>query len=477
MKIYSFRGPSGPAFLAFVLFALFMCGCRPAESPESRDPHAVTAEGLLGTPVLLANGESTVYAVVRLGTVPRPAQQRGPVNVALAIDTSGSMEGEGIEAARKSGMSVVDSLADGDRLAIVVFHSKAEILLESEELSPDVRAEAKQKIEAIEARGTTAMGEGLDLALNQVNAHFDAKGINRIVLLGDGIPNVSSRLDYTAQRAAQRGIVITTIGLGLDYDEVLMANIATTSGGRYRYVEAPDKLAAFFKEELGRFDSVYGRHASATLTPGPGVRIDGVVGGQSGSESAYVPLGDITHGDTRDIVVRLIVKPRKPGVPIELLDATIQFDDALEDAGRLERRVYFGAHTTLDEAEVAKAKRPDVELAAALAEASATTIQAMAMGKKGRYLSARDMLTKGAEAAIAQSKRTPSRELEKFAENMRTVAKDMPEVDAPQLKQSTESHGYDFSDDAVNAAPAEAPSPSVTKMRKEVHQQAVDQLY
>jgi len=479
MKIYVFRGPRGPMFVSLVLLALLMCGCKPAESPGARDPGAVTAEGLLGSPVLLASGESTVYAVVRLGTVARPPQQRGPVNVALAIDTSGSMEGDAIVAARKSAERVVDSLADGDRLAIIAFHTKAEVLLESDEVSPSVRADAKKKIASIEARGTTAMGEGLDMAINQVAAHYDSKGINRVVLLGDGIPNEASRIEYSAKNAGERGIAITTVGLGLDYDEALMGAVAAASGGRYRYVEAPDKLVGFFKEELGRIDSVYGRHASATFTPGPGVRIEGVVGGQGGGNSAYVPLGDITRGDTRDIVVRLTVKPRKAGVPIELLDATITFDDALEDAGRLERHIYFGAHTTLEEAEVAKAKRPDVELAAAMAEASATTIQAVAMSKQGRYVAARDMLTKGADQAIAQTKKTPSTELEKLATNMQTIAKDMPEADAPQAAPAKANMGYEFSDDAMQAAPMPQPAeaPAVVKRRKEVHQQAVDALY
>ena len=480
MKIYVFRGPRGPIHLAFVLLAFLVCGCKPAESPGSRDPNAVTADGLISTPVLLADGETTLYAIVRLGTVARPAQQRGPVNVALAIDTSGSMEGEAIIAARKSAEKVVDSLADGDRLAIVEYNTHGELLLESEELSPSVREEAKKKIGAIVARGTTAMGEGLDMALAQVGNHFDSKGINRVVLLGDGIPNDPGRIEYSAKNAGHRGIAITTVGLGLEYDEVLMGKIATDSGGRYRYVESPDKLATFFKEELGRIDSVYGRHAVAALTAGPGVRIDGVVGGQNGGNSTYIPLGDIARGDTRDIVVKLTVKPRKAGVPIELLDATITFDDALEEAGRLERHIYFGGHTTTEEAAVRKAKRPDVELAAALAEASATTIQAMALSQQGQYVAARSMLTKGADMATAQAKMTPSAELDKLAGNMRTVAKDMPEADAPKPVQKAPSN-YEFSDDAMPAErsmPAPTPAaPSVLKYRKEVHQQAIDQLY
>ncbi len=476
MKIYVFRGPRGPVHLAFVLLAFLVCGCKPAESPGSRDPNAITAEGLISTPVLLADGETTLYAIVRLGTVARPPQQRGPVNVALAIDTSGSMEGEAIKAARTSAEKVVDSLADGDRLAIVEYNTHAELLLESEELSPSVREEAKKKIAAIVARGTTAMGEGLDMALGQVGNHFDSKGINRVVLLGDGIPNDPGRLEYSAKNAGQRGIAITTVGLGLDYDEVLMGKIATDSGGRYQYVESPDKLATFFKEELGRIDSVYGRHAVAALTAGPGVRIDGVVGGQNGS-STYISIGDIARGDTRDIVVKLTVKPRKAGVPIELLDATVTFDDALEEAGRLERHIYFGGHTTTEEAAVRKAKRPDVELAAALAEASATTIQAMALSQQGQYVAARSMLTKGADMATAQSKVTPSAELDKLAGNMRTVAKDMPDVDAPKPAKAPTS--YEFSEDAMPAERS-APTPqapSVMKYRKEVHQQAIDQLY
>lgn len=479
IKVLPCRKSSSVGMLLLTLLALFALGCRPAETPGSRDPGAVTAEGLLGSPVLLATGESTVYAVIRLGTLQRPARERGPVNLALAIDTSGSMEGEGIEAAKRAGTQVVDSLVDGDRLAIVIFHSKAEVVLESTELSAEVRADAKKKIAAIESRGTTAMGAGLQSAIQQVNRNYEPKGINRVVLLGDGIPNDGASLDYTTSMAAQRGIAITTVGLGLDYDEVLMGQIAATSGGRYRYVEAPDKLATFFKEELGRIDSIYGRHATATLTAGPGVKIDAVVGGQGGGNSAYVQIGDITRGDTRDVVVRLTVKPRKAGVPIELLDAAISFEDALEDAGQLERRIYFGAYTTLDESAVAKAKKPDVELVAALAEASDTTIKAIAMGKRGRFVAAREMLTKGADAAIAQSKVTPNAELTKLADNMRAAAKEMPEADAVPAKPAETQ--YEFNDDSLESAPmpAEMPmqKPSSMRIQKQVHQQAIDALY
>lgn len=481
-----FRAPLPPSrapLLRLLLFvaamALAAAGCSPAAGPPgSLDPGAVTVEGALGSPVLLANGDSTVYARIRIGTAPRPERARGPVNLALAIDTSGSMEGEAIEEARRAAQQMIDALKDGDRLAIVVFHSRAEVLLESAELDADVRADARKKVAAIEARGTTEMAGGLQSALDQVQAHFDAKGVNRVVLLGDGIPNNAGSIDYTARRAAELGVAITTLGLGLDYDETLMGKIADVSGGRYQYIESADRLAGFFKEELQRIDTVYGRRATAMITPGPGVRIDAVVGAGTPSpgQPAHVALGDITRGDSRDILVRMTVTPRKAGVPIELLDTVITFDDALESAGRLERRVYLGAHTTLDEGAVAKARNAEVELSAAVAEASATLIRAMELSKQGQHTRARDLLLQGADAALAQAKRTPSAELEKHAANMTSVAKDMPEVDAAPTP-SPAPEGYEFSDDA--AAPAEAPSaptPASARKQKEAYQFAHDSL-
>ncbi len=468
-------------FLLAIL-VVFLFSCTKAASPEAQDPGAIAVEGLLGSPLLLANGDSTVYARIRISTIARPARERGPVNLALAIDTSGSMEGEAIKAARQASLQMIDALKDGDRVALVIFNTKAELIQESAELDDELRRNLRQQISAIEARGTTEMAAGLQLALNQVSANLDPKGINRIVLLGDGIPNNASDIEDNARSAASHGIAITTLGLGLDYDETLMGKVADLSGGRYRYIESVDKLAGFFHEELERINAVYGRNAHAVLTPGPGVRIDAVVGIDTPSDAreVHVPLGDIARGDKRDILVRMTVTPRKAGVPIELLDTSITFDDAIENAGRLERRVYLGAHTTLDQDAIAKAKNPDIDLSAAIAEASATTLRALELSKNGYNTRARTMLTEGATAALAQAARTPSAELSKLADNMSSVAKDIPVED--RVAPPKESQDYDFADDQ-ELAPAEAPAPapmappSVLRKRKEVHQSAIDALH
>lgn len=78
--------------------------------------------------------------------------------------------------------------------------------------------------------------------------------------------------------ATSRGISITTMGLGNDYDETLMGRIAQQSGGKLSYVEDSAKVVSFFKEEITRLHRVVARGAYAELRPGPGVAIKSVIG-------------------------------------------------------------------------------------------------------------------------------------------------------------------------------------------------------
>lgn len=467
--------------LAAVVAALALFGCHAPAPP--RDPGAITMVGQLGTPVVLASGQSTVYARLRVSAKALPpARPRGPINVVLCIDTSGSMEGTPIDETRKAALGMVDALADGDRLAVVVFNTRVETLLGPSELDAAVRSDVAERIRALKAEGTTDLAGGLREAISMVESHYEKNGVNRIVLLGDGIPNDPSGIQYTVEQAASSGVAITTVGLGLDYDEALMGKIAQLSGGRFQYVASADKVLPFFRDEIERIDAVYGRRATATMTAGPGVTIDEVVGTPStrGSRSASLALGDIARGETRDIVVRLTVTPRKEGVPIELLDAHVTFDDALADAGILDRRVYLGARTVLEPEEVAKARNTEVELSAGLAEAAAATIEGLALSKRGLYKSAREVLSKGSQAALDQAKRTPSRELEKNAADMTQVAKDLPNEDKPvpeppAAAPTPTSSGYDFHEEHLEMPAMQAAQPPAAQMRaKEVHKHAVD---
>src|SRR5262249_3803869 len=143
----------------------------------------------LGNRTLRAQSPADTVARLRIGTRELRGGQSAPVNLALVIDTSGSMEGAAIADARKAAIALVDKLGPGDRLAVVTFDSRTEVLVPSTVLDAQKVPAIKRQLEKMEARGTTDLATGLRVGYTQVNTWFNPKGVNRIVLISDGVPN------------------------------------------------------------------------------------------------------------------------------------------------------------------------------------------------------------------------------------------------------------------------------------------------
>lgn len=372
---------------------------KPAAAP---DQGLMTMEGALANRYLRADKPGTVLARLRIATRAPELTRSGAVNVVLVLDTSGSMEGQPITDARAAALAMIDTLADGDHLAVVAFGSRVEVLLPATELDSGNRLTARKSIEAMKAEGTTDLAGGLRKGLEQAQKYLDPHGVNRIVLVGDGVPNDESPIRQLASGAADQAIPITVLGLGPDYNETLMGAVAQLSGGQFHYVRESAEVATFFKSEVLRLKQVYARNAGVDVQPGPGVRIESVVGQpttMAGNGSVHIALGDISRTDTRDLVVRVTTDPHRAGASVELFDAVLTFEDAWGDGERVERRVFLGAKATASDDELTKGRNPDVEDTAATMQAAATTVQAIEMVRNGESEQARAVLDQAADFA------------------------------------------------------------------------------
>jgi Ca-activated chloride channel family protein len=436
--------------MMLVLWVLALPGCSRVAPPETqRDPNIVF-EGALERRVLPAGEQVKEHARVRIGVRDPGSSEDAPVNVAMVIDTSGSMKGEPIVEARKAALALLDALADDDRLAVITFHSKTDVLLESTPLDDDAREQARKGIESMRALGTTDMAGGVQAAIDQVNAHFDPRGINRVVLLGDGVPNQEGALRAMAQSAGQRGITITSLGLGEDYDETLMGAMAQLSGGRFHYVESAEKVVAFFKNEALRLDGVYARNAVLELTPGPGVEIEDVIGHVVQRDSVVsVGLGDMSRDEARDVFVKLNVRAHRAGAPVELLDAVLRYDDPLDSSIRKERRLYFGANASAITADIDRGRDRVVEAGLARAVAAAETLKAIELARQGDGAGASTRLSLAMAEARNKSKEHDAPELKKQVKAME------------KLQRALES-GQKVSDAAVREATPGLPPPGAS---------------
>ena len=441
------------------LASLACRGEAPATAASSAE--VVSFDGALASSATRAEGETQVTARLRLGTRSPTDVTRAPANVALVVDTSGSMEGKAIEDARSAALTMVDGLADGDRLAIVGFGASATLLFPSTELDDDARADAHEKLAAMRADGTTDMTSGLRMGLDEVSNHRQPGGIDRVVLLGDGVPNDEPSVRPIADKARTRGITITALGLGPDYDETVMGRVAQLSGGRFHYVDDSSKIGAFLREEVLRLSGVYARGAAVDFTAGPGVRIDEVIGQRTSvtAGKVHVDLGDMSRGETRDIFVRLTVPGRRSGAAVEVLDAVLGFESPANPGVHVERRVFLGAHATSHEAELTSGRDVALEQDAGFAIAAAATVTALDLARAGARDSAVAALEQAAAAIDAIAKQTGSQKLTVRASELRALAGDLP---APAWPNTP----------AAGAEPMAPPSPAPARLPADVEASA-----
>lgn len=349
------------------------------------DPELVTLSATPDRAALVA-GETTQMVVrLRLEAACRPQDASIPLNLGLLLDTSGSMAGEPIEQARAAVHALVDELRPTDRLTLITFDSRAQIVLQPTTLD-DVDLDAvHERIDAIRAEGTTDLAAGLATLLQQLDTSPTVGDLDRIVIVGDGIPNDAGPIPGQVERARQAGFAITTVGVGLDYDEVLLGEMARTSGGRFHHVEHGDALAESLAAELMGAQRQIAGNVRLQLSTGPGVTITRVVGSSpvmGGVHQYGTVLAELAEGEAQELFVELAVAAPKADTNVELLDAIVAFDDRATGSGRLERRAFVSMPVSRDKAVLAM-RTPEVELGAVAARAASATIEAISMAKAG----------------------------------------------------------------------------------------------
>lgn len=334
----------------------------------------------------IAAGAATTM-VVRLDVVAaaRSEEAEVGVNLGLLLDTSGSMAGAPIEQARAAVHALVDELRPHDRLTIVTFDSRAQLVQATAELDDVDLSALHGRIDEIRAEGTTDLAAGLGALLAQLNANPTVGDLDRIVVVGDGVPNDARPIAGQVEAARQAGFAITTLGVGLDYDEVLLGEMARASGGRFHHVEHGEALTDSFAAELFGAQRQVAANVGLQLSTGPGVTIARVVGHgppMVGVHQHGVVLAELAEGESQEVFVELAIDAAAPGTTLELLDAVVAYDDRAGGAGRLERRA-FVAMPVSEDATVLALRDADVELGAVAARAAAATIDALAMTQQG----------------------------------------------------------------------------------------------
>jgi Ca-activated chloride channel family protein len=334
---------------------------------------------------LLNTGWNETYArVVLEGEKVDGPTDRVPVSLTIVIDRSGSMYGDKIENARASALAALEQLKDGDRVSVIAFSSGARTLTSRLVIGEGNIDAARRAIEGLSATGGTDMVAGLNEAIVEASRIAGEGRTQRVLLLSDGQPDTENGLDELVTRLSRTGVTTTTLGLGRDYNEDLMARLADKGLGNYYFIESPNQMAGIFEKELKDIASVVARRAVVKLQPMAGVEVVQVYGYESGKSGniTNVPVGDIYGGRRADLLVKLRVQGQDKAA--ELLKVDLDYEDALADKQRHDESKLAAVFTSAAD-QVASSR--DFEVAERVervrsAEALEEASKAIAQGRK-----------------------------------------------------------------------------------------------
>ncbi len=260
---------------------------------------------------------------------------RAPVNLAFVVDRSGSMTGEKLRLAKLAVEHSVARLRSDDRFAIVVYDNEVEVVFESAPATPDARRTALSRLSEIQARGSTDLGGGYLRGCEQVALRLSEDGVNRCLLLTDGLANVGITdhdvLSSHASELRARGVSTTTFGVGRDFDEVLLQAMADAGGGNFYFIADAAAIADYVTSEVGEALEVVARDATLDVTAGADVSVESLTPYPTDVHDGRmtVRLGSLVADQVSQAVLRLNFPFGKVGRETEVRIKVSDSDGAL----------------------------------------------------------------------------------------------------------------------------------------------------
>lgn len=288
-------------------------------------------------------GGSVRYVVADLTAMGAVVSSDVPaLNLALAIDVSGSMSGAKLEAARQAALAMVEAMTVQDRLSLVAFDQQVKVLLDARKMDEEGRAAAAAAIMGLAIGGSTNLFSGWLMAAELVAAAMatDPAASHRVLLLSDGHANsgITDRTQIASHVGAllERGVLTSALGIGDGYDEELLGAIADAGGGSLHDAAGGGEVAEVVLGELHEGRTALLERVNLQVTVPSSVRAE-LVG--AWAHAAHpgrleVVIGKLLPGQTKRVVVRLHCPPGAPG---HVLPVSISAFGALPVAGEIVR--------------------------------------------------------------------------------------------------------------------------------------------
>jgi Ca-activated chloride channel family protein len=345
----------------------------------------------------LIRSEARCRRFVRVELTAPASRQVGrrPVSLAFVVDRSGSMQGDKIAKAREAAIQGIRLLQPTDRFAVVAYDHEVELVVPSTFATEEAKKDAERRVAFISERGNTDLHAGWARGCQEAERGLGEDAVARCLLLTDGLANegITSSAAIVERASARRehGVATSAFGIGADFDEVLLSQVARCGGGNFHFVEGAAVIPTFVAAEVGETLAVTAHEVELVVDAGDAtdvLSLNDFPWSRDG-DSWRIQIGSLFGGQTLDPVVRVTFPPGEIGATREVRLRVRDREGAMGDAGATLVFTYASAD---DNTGQERDRLVDRRVAALFAARAGR--EALALNRAGRLDEARELLSR-----------------------------------------------------------------------------------
>ena len=239
------------------------------------------------------------------------------VDMVIVLDRSGSMKGRKIEDARRAVLALLSSLSAQDRFALITYSDGVHIASGLSNVTAATRDGMVSAVSTIRAGGGTNLGAGLQAGIDILLASNHHLNAAKVILISDGLANKGltdvKALSDIAAVAVEKEFAVSTVGVGIDFNEHLMTAIADRGTGSYYYLENPAAFADVFQKEFYNTQSAAVTGVKVQLPLNSGITLIDAAGYPIINQNDHLVFypGNLRSGQTRKLFLTLKVPTKR----------------------------------------------------------------------------------------------------------------------------------------------------------------------
>lgn len=362
-------------------------------------------------------------------------RSRTPMNISIVIDRSGSMgEKNKLEYVKKAVDYLIDEANTDDYISVVTYDDYVDVLQKSQVIRD--KYELREKISALQPGGFTNLSEGMFEGYDQVNKSYMRGYVNKVFLLSDGLANrgVTDRhklAQIVKDKNRRDGVTISTFGVGNEFNENLMTDIADYGKGNYYYIKNSSDIPEIFATELRGMRNLVGQGTKMKVRfPNENLKVSKVFGYPYEVEGDQVTIDfkDVFSGQKKSVLIKFEIT-KKTEKKLEF-ENELTYEDVTADFRLVTEKNMNMIERTSSAEKYNGSKNETVIQNVAMFEANEIMEEALRNVDDGNYTKAKELMT-GARDYMDKQMNTvaPSPEMKRQSDNIDRYSKDVESVE------------------------------------------------